>query len=681
MPNLINALHIVTEFTTNDRSGCAPYLVTFANNSIDADTYLWDFGDSTTSTNQNPSHIYNHPGLYTVTLVASSTHGCSDTLVMYQYIRVLGPVTNFEASAFSGCNPFNVTFTDLSLDALDWSWTFGDGYASTEQSPVHLFQDTGSFIVALVTHDTAGCSSYYQLPQPIVVHPIPVASFSTPDTIGCQPFTASFSNSSLYGDSSYWEFGDGDTSSNDNPSHVYTVAGSYDVKLITTSQFGCVDTFSYGPLVVKETPQPAFTADTTQGCSTLFVNFQNLSENLVQPSYLWDFGNGLTSTLPDPPAQFTSPGFYTISLTVTNSNACSNSVTYPAYIHVFDTLPPPISEILSVSVTSNTTVKITWENNPAIDLGAYKLFRLNYVTNVYENIYTIYNPNNTGFTLDPFYVDSGLNTLHNTYTYKLQALDVCGYAINLDQLTAHTTINVTSQRVGNSIHVWWNSYGGCPVNSYEIYRSYPGNTPTWLATVPANQLTYIDSTFECPHPYSYRITATDLCGRPYISNSDTSISEPLNFLANQIVDVVRSTVVNNQTVLTEWLPPVVYPEKVSQYDVYRSTDNINFSYLSSVPYAQTNYMDNDVNVQFYHYFYKIKVINTCNVNENPSLNTSTILLKGEMLDDRSVHLQWSPYDGWDLGVDYYIIETLDENGQWHFLKQVDGTTTHYDYQE
>ncbi len=682
MPNLINALHIVTDFTTNDRSGCAPYLVNFTNNSVDANTYLWDFGDSTTSTNQNPSHIYNHPGIYTVTLISSSTHGCSDTLVRQQYIHVLGPVTNFTASAFSGCNPFNVTFTDLSQDALDWSWTFGDGYASTQQSPVHLFQDTGSFIVALVTHDTSGCSSYYQLPQPIVVHAVPVASFNTTDTLGCQPFTADFSNASLYSDSYYWDFGDGDSSSSTNPSHVYTVPGTYHVNLISLNQFGCSDTFLLPqPVIVHQTPQPAFTVDTSQGCSTLYVNFQNLSENLSEPTYLWDFGNGTTSTLANPPAQFPDPGFYNISLTVTNSSGCTNSVMYPAYIHVFDTLPPAITNILSVSVTSNTTVEIKWENNPAIDLGAYKLYRLNPLTGVYENIYTIYNPNNTVFTLDPSYVDSGLNTLHQTYTYKLQTLDVCGYTIGLDELTAHTTINVTSQRVGNSIQVWWNSYGGCPVNTYQIYRSYPGSTPVLLATVPSTQMHYLDSIYECPYPYSYRITATDLCGRPYISNSDTSVTEPVNFLANQIVDVVRSTVVNNETVLTEWLSPVVHPEKVAQYDIYRSTDNINFSYLSSVPNVQTNYMDDDVNVQFYHYFYKIKVINTCSINEDPSLNTSTILLNGEMLEDRSVHLQWSPYEGWELGVDYYIIEKLDGSGEWHFLKQVDGTTTHYDYQE
>jgi hypothetical protein len=148
-----------------------------------------------------------------------------------------------------------------------------------------------------------------------------------------------------------------------------------------------------------------------------------------------------------------------------------------------------------------------------------------------------------------------------------------------------------------------------------------------------------------------------------------------------VVDVVRSTVVDNQTVLTEWLQPVVHPEKVAHYDIYRSTDNVNFSYLTSVSSMQTDYMDDDVNVQFYHYYYKIKVVNTCNISEDPSMNTSTILLNAEMDESRRVHLQWSPYNGWDFGVDHYIIEKQDENGVWHVLQQVDGTMLQYDYQE
>src|SRR4029079_5048853 len=123
------------------------------------------------------------------------------------------------------------------------------------------------------------------------------------------------------------------------------------------------------------------------------------------------------------------PGFYSVSLTVTNSNGCSDSISFTAMIHVLDTLPPDISEILSVSVLSNTSVEIIWENNAAIDLGGYILYRLNNYTGNYQSIYSELNPNNPNFSINPHYIDSVLNTLPNVYTYKLQTLDICGNTI------------------------------------------------------------------------------------------------------------------------------------------------------------------------------------------------------------------------------------------------------------
>ena len=75
------------------------------------------------------------------------------------------------------------------------------------------------------------------------------------------------------------------------------------------------------------------------------------------------------------------------------------------------------------------------------------------------------------------------------------------------------------------------------------------------------------------------------------------------------------------------------------------------------------------------------VINTCDVHEELSQNTSTILLKGEMNEARQVHLEWTPYNGWDQGVEYYIIEKKDAYGQWQLIRQVDGDVFNFDYQE
>lgn len=682
MPALIRAVRPSAEFVSPDLYACAPSLVNFQDLSIDADSYIWDFGDSTTSTNADPSHIYNEPGLYTVSLIVTSNTGCSDTLVKRDYIRVLGPKTEFSADRFEGCAPFQVNFTDLSRDCVSWSWSFGDGYDQSAQNPTHVYQDTGVFTVSLITTDTAGCSSYYEHPHKIIVRPQPVAGFSAPSLSGCQPFTASFTNNSQSYTSLLWQFDDGDTSSIENPVHTYPMPGSYSVSLIAWNSYGCTDTAHLAsPVEVLATPVANFTAANRNGCPPFHAQFFNTSSNTSGTSYLWDFGNGQTSTNENPQATYNFPGFYTVSLQVTNANGCGHDTTFPAYIQVYDTVPPTESKIYSVSVVSNSTVDITWENNPAIDLGAYILYRLNRNTNQYEIIHTETNIQNTNFALTSTYTDTGLNTLRNTYTYKLQATDICGNTIPLDRLTAHTTINVSSQPAGTDIDVRWTPYGGCPVATYEIYRCTPGEPMQYIATVDGSVQAYLDTTFECPFPYSYRVLATDLCGTTYTSYSDTSQTIPLNIFEGQVVDVIRSTVVDNSYVLTEWKQPTVLPEKVAQFDIYRSTDNQNFRYVASVPAQQTDFSDHQVNVQADQYFYKIQVVNTCNITQELSPNTSTIVLKGEMDDSRHVWLRWTSYIGWDLGVEYFVLEKKDENGNWIFLQQVDGETTQFDYQE
>ena len=148
-----------------------------------------------------------------------------------------------------------------------------------------------------------------------------------------------------------------------------------------------------------------------------------------------------------------------------------------------------------------------------------------------------------------------------------------------------------------------------------------------------------------------------------------------------MVDVIRSTVIENSSVLSEWKQPLIHPEMVEQFDIYRSTDNSNFYFITSVPSVQTDFMDYTVDVQNEKYFYKILVINTCDIGEDLSGLTSTVLLTGEMDETHRVYLKWSSYDGWENGVEYYIIEMIDENGNWQLIRQVDGNILKHDFQE
>ncbi len=835
-PNYIYVTKPVPDFVSPTVSVCAPSLVDFNNLSQYATTYLWDFGDGTTSTADNPSHIYNIPGDYTVSLTAYDSLGCSTIEIKIDYIHVPGTYSSFSLTSQLNCLQTMVQFTDSSILATSWNWNFGDGYTSNVQNPQHLYADTGSYIVSLITSDSLGCSSFYSYPMPVVIHPNPSATAATTDTGGCSPYTASFTNTSISAVNSIWNFGDGDTSSIVNPAHTYPYSGTYYVSLIAINQFGCTDTFAFSsPINVDKTPIAQFSTDINSGCSPITVHFTNTSDSLQSSNYLWDFGSGQTSTLQDPiitfpdsgifsvqlivqnssvcadtafnqitvkkspsasalisdtigcglfPVTFinhsayadsyewnfgdgvtssvhdttysysasgiyypylvalsnngctdtfhfstavnvklapianfqttmsgecsgallslhnistnlsnplynwtigplTSPleepsflfpnsGFYTITLIVSNDNGCVDSTSQTVLLQVENNPPPPVTPLLSVSVVDNSSVEIQWLPSAAQDLEEYRLYRLNTLTNTYTMIYSELHPNNSNPNVTGVYVDHGLNTLQNVYTYKLQTIDHCGNMFSLDSSAAHTTINVSAVATGTNIAVSWTPYGGCPVSAYEINRTANGSTQL-VATVSPTQLNWFDPGLDCPYQYSYRIKALDLCGNPYTSLSDTAIAQPDDLLADQKVEVVRSTVVFNKSVLTEWGPPNIFPDRVFEYKILRSIDNINFTAVASVPATEHSYIDENVDVNHQNYYYRVSVINDCNLAGPRSNNSSSILLQSDYYHEKS-KLWWTRYDKWDTGVDHYSIERKNESGQWIEIKVVDGVT-------
>ena len=679
-PTPITVIDPVADFVSPTVAVCAPSLVQFNNLSLNAVSFLWDFGDGTTSNAENPSHIYNVPGDYTIGLTITDSMGCTATEIKIDYIHVPGTFAYFNLISQLNCLNTFVVFQDSSINATGWSWNFGDGYTSTDQNPQHLYQDTGSYIVSLITTDSLGCTSFYIHPDTIFVYPVPDAQGTSATLGGCNPYTASFTNTSTNAVSYVWHFGDGDTSTAVNPVHTYNNAGVFTALVVAINQFGCTDTFSAATVTIDQTPWANFYADTTTGCAGAVFNVINTSTNLSNPAFNWTVGT-FTSSQQTPIITLTAPGFYDVTLIVTNANGCADTISEPAYLQVYDTVPPPPATMLSVSVLTNTSVEIKWLPCAAFDLEEYRLFRFNPTTNVFDLIYSELHPGNSNPNVTGYYLDTALNTLQNTYTYKLQTIDRCDYKLSLDSSVAHTTINVTAVAVVQDINVSWTPYAGCPVSGYEINRTeVQSGLSQLLGTVAPNIFQYADTGLMCPFEYSYRITALDLCGNAYTSLSDTSVAVPESPLIKQEADVVRSTVVNNKSVLTEWLPPTLAPQRVLKYNILRSTDNVNFTLVGSVPAGVLGFTDDAVDVNAQNYFYRVDVINDCNLAGILSNNSSSILLQSDYYND-TTKLWWTHYDKWDTGVDYYMIEKLDENGVWKQVKIVTGTTTDAEFDE
>lgn len=219
-------------------------IVSFVNESTAATSYQWDLGDGNMSTLKYPTNDYNIDGFYDIKLIVNN--GCgSDTIVQTIIINpdnVL-PFPDFSADIVSGCGPLTVQFTDESSEnTTGWWWQFQGGTPSnsSEQNPVVVFENTGSYFISLVASTDAGERTKFRENFIEVTDDPPQALY----TVGDSDLTIFLFNNSINADSYLWLFGDGNSSTEEGPTHTYAVAGIYELSLIATNSCGS-DTLNY----------------------------------------------------------------------------------------------------------------------------------------------------------------------------------------------------------------------------------------------------------------------------------------------------------------------------------------------------------------------------------------------------------------------------------------------------
>lgn len=324
-------------FIANNTHGCnAPFSVNFTDLTPNAVAWLWNFGDSTTSTFQNPSHTYNASGTYSVTLIVTDNNGCSDTLTKNNYIDISSPIAGFSAFPTSGCKPVSVQFTDNTFSQTtvnSWLWSFGDGTTSNLTNPNHSYQDTGSYTVSLIITDILGCKDTIIKNSFVQVGIVPVFSFTANDTVFCYGDSVHFlSVFSGYTDAFLWNFGDGEIATMPYSVHSYKDTGNFDITLIA-SFHGCSDSVKISDYITILPPIPRFSSDTSYSCfAPLTVNFKDSS--ILANTWHWYFGDGETDTLQNPTHTYDSTGLYSVTLIVTNPNGCRDSLVSDKYIRI-----------------------------------------------------------------------------------------------------------------------------------------------------------------------------------------------------------------------------------------------------------------------------------------------------------------------------------------------------------
>ncbi len=233
----------VADFAISQNSSCSyPVIVSTINNSTGATIYNWNAGNGTNYNTVEPVLTFSNEGAFNITLIATNSVGCSDTAS--EIFTVFdSPTAAFSVSSNQGCPALSVDFIDISSDALQYFWNFGDSITSTLSNPVHTYYEAGEYDVTLVVTGAGGCSDSITVNNAVTVFPQPVAGFIWDYEDPYDPDGRIFFNNSSSGATSYdWTFGDGNTSTQTNPINTYQNPGNYLITLIAENGYGCTDT-------------------------------------------------------------------------------------------------------------------------------------------------------------------------------------------------------------------------------------------------------------------------------------------------------------------------------------------------------------------------------------------------------------------------------------------------------
>lgn len=250
---------------------CRPFEITFDNQSTNANDYLWNFGDPTTtndtSTLFEPTYTYPDTGTYQLTLYAENDDGCKDTAYATVHIR---QALNASFDYTRVCPGEPVQFSDVSTSQagtiISWKWYFGDGDSSTAKNPIHTYAGSGPYQVTLKILTDQNCEE--EITGTVTFHRRPVANFTrgTPCLFKPTQFTDQSTVQGAQIANWQWDFGDGGaTSTQQNPAHTYNQPGVYTVTLIVTSDQGCKDTIQK-PVEILNLPDAEVAFSDTSVC-------------------------------------------------------------------------------------------------------------------------------------------------------------------------------------------------------------------------------------------------------------------------------------------------------------------------------------------------------------------------------------------------------------------------------
>ncbi|MBK8722023.1 MAG: PKD domain-containing protein [Saprospiraceae bacterium] len=317
---------------------CPPLFTNFTNLSLNSNSFIWNFGDSSGISNLNiPSHVFTEPGKYTIQLISKLNDKCADTLTKIDYIRLEGPIGNFTYKIDSSCVPVKVNFVAKSDQPYTYIWDFGDGNIDSSSTKnvidsfSYTYNEIGKFVPKLTLVNAANCSRTYIGNDTIIVADLKI-NFSAKDSILCGNAELKLFNltSSLYPIDSLKWIANGSNenySYENNPIFHFMNEGIYNIELIAKSGY-CVDTLVKNNFIkIGSNPNAIIKLSSKLGCEPFRVSFtdQSVPNSGIISERIWNYGNESNTKI-----NFLDTlikGDYIVKLKVKNSLGCE-SISY-----------------------------------------------------------------------------------------------------------------------------------------------------------------------------------------------------------------------------------------------------------------------------------------------------------------------------------------------------------------
>jgi gliding motility-associated-like protein len=774
-------------FSTKDTLvNCSPRVVTFKCNLSNMVKYTWVFLDTVGGVPQTKTVVtqsdsvfkfYNSNGPKSIMLVIENSDGCIDTIIKNWYVKIQGPQPDFVIGNNFGCEPRTVTFQDISSNVSSYNFSYGDGSTSAYNlgsinTKTYNFPNTSNTAIDSFKFNVAFFASdgfcLFTRFDSVVVYPKAKFRFKASDTIGCEPFTVQFTDSSLYAPTAtskfLWDFGDGQTDTLRSPVHIFQNAGTYTIKLRILTPRGCQqDTVWKFKITVNPTPKFRIGVSPKVGCEPLSVTLNDTSQNITTKSmvwgdgtsvpynlnavntkvfnflssnpvgqdsvwykmtlsasnpkcsntwtdsvlvfakakhrfwvddstgctphlatfsdtslyapngssYNWTFGNGNTSILRTPAINFPVAGVYSVNLKITNNRGCLADSTWKFRITAFG---HPKASFNSNDSIGCYGVPVSF-NNTSTPVGSF------------TSRWDFGDTNSLADTSNlntPAYVYQGIGTFSPSLIVKdgngcTDTLKRSNYILIRDTLPPINNGIRYVTVVGNKIKIVWNTTNAPYFSHYSVSKNAGSGYSVIQSSYFIGDTVFVDpAVIPATQPYSYEMDVLDTCNIPSISNTaHRSIFLSVSSTQPGINDLV-------------WTPYQGW--NVQSYRIYRSEGaSSNFTLLATVNGSVTTYSDLGLCDKVYNYFVEavkdvapIYVSASNNISQQPvsAANSNPMVVKTVTVDNtnNSVVLRWEPTPN---AAKTFFIDRKVDDGPWQLnfvLLNSSGATAYVDNQ-